>query len=96
MRELGPWAIDHNAFGDKPVSFDPAELFEELKDMLISMPDADLRRLSEAFTEDEGHDAFEISPTAQRKWLHHPYRFGHGARTKRDEGDEHVRALSVA
>lgn len=74
MREPDPEAIDHNAF-EQPVSFDPAELFEELKDMLISMPDADLRRLGEAYLEDEAFMArFEISPAAQR--MHHPYRFG--------------------
>ena len=66
--------IDRNAFEHTP-SFDPAELQAQVRDMLISMPDADLRRLAEAYLDDEQFmGRFEIGPAAQK--MHHPYRFG--------------------
>ena len=66
--------IDRNAFEHAP-AFDPAELMTQLRDMLIGMPDADLRRLAEAYLVDEAFMArFEIGPAAQK--MHHPYRFG--------------------
>lgn len=74
MREPDPEDIDRNAF-EHTVAFDPVALLEEVRDMLIGMPDADLRRLADAYLGDEEYmSRFEISPAAQR--MHHPYRFG--------------------
>ncbi|MCA8912615.1 MAG: HD domain-containing protein [Planctomycetes bacterium] len=74
LREPDPDDIDRNAF-EHTVSFDPDQLIEEIRDLLVGMPDADLRRLAESYLDDETFMArFGISPAAQR--MHHPYRFG--------------------
>jgi 3'-5' exoribonuclease len=65
--------IFHEAFEHVP-DFDPEQLMQEVRDML-DLPDQDLKRLADAYLEDEDFMArFEISPAAQR--MHHPYRFG--------------------
>lgn len=55
--------------------FEPSVLYDEVRDMLIGMPDADLRRLAESYLDDdEFMQRFEVGPAAQR--MHHPYKFG--------------------
>lgn len=66
--------IEREAFEHQP-DFDPGELYDEVRAMLTGMADADLRRLAEAYLDDDTYmQRFEIGPAAQT--MHHPYRFG--------------------
>ncbi|MCB9933708.1 MAG: HD domain-containing protein [Planctomycetes bacterium] len=74
MRAPAEEDIDRNAF-EQTVSFDPAELLNEVREVLTGLPDEELRRLAETYLADEHYMArFEIGPAAQK--MHHPYRFG--------------------
>ncbi|MBE7492698.1 MAG: HD domain-containing protein [Planctomycetes bacterium] len=74
LRVPAPEDVDHAAFETK-VSFDPAQLAAEVRQLLLELPDADLRALAQAYLDDEVFMArFEVGPAAER--MHHPYRFG--------------------
>ncbi|MBK8207445.1 MAG: HD domain-containing protein [Planctomycetes bacterium] len=74
LRQAQPEDILREAFEHSP-EFDPADLLQQVKDMLLGLHDEDLRRLAQAYLDDDAFMArFEIGPAAQR--MHHPYRFG--------------------
>jgi 3'-5' exoribonuclease len=74
LREADAEWIDHEAFEHSP-DFDPADLRAEVIGMLEGLEDDDLRRIAQAYLEDEAFmERFEIGPAAQS--MHHPYRFG--------------------
>lgn len=74
IREAAPEIIEREAFEHTP-DFVPDELLTDVKSMLLEMEDEDLRRLAQAYLDDEAFmQRFEIGPAAQT--MHHPYRFG--------------------
>lgn len=74
LHEADPEDVLPAAFERDP-GFDPADLLQQVKDMLLGLEDADLRRVAQAYLDDgEFMARFEIGPAAQS--MHHPYRFG--------------------
>lgn len=66
--------IDQAAF-ESTVPFDPAQLAAELREMLLALPDEDLRTLAQAYLDDAEFMArFEVAPAAMT--MHHPYKYG--------------------
>lgn len=74
LREAAEEDIFREAF-EPVLHFDPFELLAQVRDMLLTLPDADLARLGQAYLEDPAFMArFECGPAAQK--MHHAYRFG--------------------
>ncbi|MCC6464110.1 MAG: HD domain-containing protein [Planctomycetes bacterium] len=74
LRPAAPEDVDPELFATR-TTFDPAQLATEVRELLVNLPDEDLRRVAQAYLDDSEFMArFEVSPAAER--MHHPYRFG--------------------